>query len=344
MELFHMKCLVRYSLIVGLLFLLTACGPSEAEIEQMVATGVAEALAGTAAAQGDSEQAEASESEEAATSDQETDQESEPEAEAPTATPESEPPTPTPTEAPIPTLEVPDVPNPETLELIAKLNAWRLDEGLWPLSVNETLMEMAQAQAEYLSTLDTITNFHVDAEGNDPFARAVALGWPHYKKEDQVSIGENAQIGANVDEAIAYWSGSEIHRKAATNPGYREVGASAFPHPLGFIYIVVFGSRPGVLPTLVDPVGEKVYLTSEQYTWAAGGDWILDVTQYQVLESEDDEIDESAWVDWEPSIDLPFDSTDPFYIAYTDGEQELIVEVRPLVDIAWLPDNLPEGD
>lgn len=337
-----MKLSVRLFMIGAFLFILTACGPSEAEIEQIVATRVAESLTATAIALEDDGQAVASESEEVAASEPET------ESEAPTATPEPEQPNPTPTpaptETPIPTLEVPDMPNPETLELIAKLNAWRLEEGVWPLSVNETLMEMALAQANYLSTLDNITDFHKDAEGNDPFARALALGWPHYKNEDQVAIGENAQIGADADSAIAYWSGSEIHRKAALNPTYREVGAAALPHPLGFIHIVVFGSRPGVLPTLVDPVGEKVYLTTEQYTWSAGGDWILDVTQYQVLESEDDQIDQSAWVDWVSSIDLPFDSTNPFYIAYTDGEHELIVEVNPLVDIAWLPDNLPEGD
>ena len=86
-----MKCLARFSLIVGLLILLTACGPSEAEIEQMVATGVAEALAGTAAALEDSGQADDFEAEEVDTSEQK----SEPEVEAPTATPEPETPTPT---------------------------------------------------------------------------------------------------------------------------------------------------------------------------------------------------------------------------------------------------------
>jgi hypothetical protein len=54
------------------------------------------------------------------------------------------------------------------LNIIAHLNAWRLEAGMWPLKPNEILNALALDQASYLSTLADIPSgnaMHVGRNG-----------------------------------------------------------------------------------------------------------------------------------------------------------------------------------
>jgi len=113
-----------------------------------------------------------------------------------------------------------------TLQL---LNEWRISEGLAPLRVNATLNEMALQQANFvLGRIDSISHeadYHKDLNGRDAIQRARELfGWPAYGRPERIEVGENA-AEFNVKRAIQFWQESPIHRKAATNKAYREVGS-----------------------------------------------------------------------------------------------------------------------
>jgi hypothetical protein len=231
------------------------------------------------------------------------------------------------------------------LEVIARLNTWRVSEELWPLKPNETLEELAHAQAEHLlsqSVIPSGSEMHLGPGGESPVDRALAADWASYHSDVQTAIIEIAARFAEPEDAINWWRSSEVHRNAATDAGFREVGVAALPAAGGGnLYVVVLGSRPDVLPVLLDPVGEQLYLSSEQYRFGLGGDWIYGVTQYQMLASADSAPDDGAWLDWQLSIPAP-DGGTPYYVALSDGERQVVTEVQPGVDVAWLLENLPE--
>lgn len=263
-----------------------------------------------------------------------------------------------PTDLPQPTAEpttadLPEptaVPTPETLEydpvalsVIARINEWRLEQGQHPLALNTTLTQMAQDQATYLATLATIPfeTIHQDANGKYPMQRAPDYGWPSYNIPDQIVVTEIAYVGASADAAIEWWKGSDLHTRASLSDVYREVGAAAVPHTFGYIFIVVYGSRPNVLPVLIDQDAGVLYLTTETYEYAPGGDWVIMATDVQFLPSVDSPIDDSAWVPWTQLAKIPGDLLPVFAVAYSDRAHTAVVEVRQGIDMVWLPDNLP---
>lgn len=230
--------------------------------------------------------------------------------------------------------------DPAMLEMIARLNAYRVANGIWPLQMNKSLQLLAEDQAAYLaglppSALPEGEALHRDARGADPMLRAAKAGWPHYNNPQQIAIGENAYIGKSLDAAMDFWMRSDIHNRTMLHTAFREVGVAIVPYYGDLIYIVTFGSRPGVLPAMVDPVTTTLYLTSEQYKWSKTGDWIKDVTEVRV----EDGITEPAWARWK--LVQPFDAKAlRLRVRYSDGSYTAETSVDATRDIAWLPTNL----
>lgn len=229
----------------------------------------------------------------------------------------------------------------ETLEVLAKLNAWRIDEGLWPFKPNATLDGLALQQAEYILSLPSLPDdFHAGEGGSTPKERALAVDWPFYNNEDQIAITEITRIGPDSDSAIDYWMNSQVHHDSVVDPSYREIGIATLERGNGLLFVAVLGARPDVLPALLEPESGDLYLSNEEYRWAVAGDNIKEVTQVQTLESTGSALDPNAWVDWGLTLPAPAGADQPFYVAYTDGEREVTATVRPNADIAWLPGNL----
>jgi uncharacterized protein YkwD len=266
----------------------------------------------------------------------------------PTAT--SVPPTATATPEPTATSAPTEIPGPtplpysyDKLEAVAALNQWRLVEGLWPLEINDTLNEAAADQADYLMSLPSLpADIHTGREGDNIFERVTQrFGWPHYNNDQQVAAGEIAYVGANLDAAIAFWVSSPIHNATVTSEGYREIGVAVRDHPLGHLYIITFGSRPNVLTALYEPLSGLVYLSSERYRWAPGGDWILDVLDVGIRREGETETDPNREFPWQLYLRAPDDDASRFSVAYSDGVHQVVVDVNRGVDVAWYPDNLP---
>lgn len=223
----------------------------------------------------------------------------------------------------------------DELDVIARINEYRVQNGLWPLAPNDQLRTLAHSQANFVAGLPEIPyeDMHAGATGEDAITRAGRAGWPSYNNPQQIAIAENAYAGATIPAAMDWWKGSDLHNRTMLNVGFREVGAAIVDaHGTKLIYIV-FGSRPGVVPTLYDPNSGVVYVSSERYKWSAGGAWLQDVTQVSVTQG-------GAAPTWSPyalTVPAPADANAAFHVSLTDGTTTLEADLNPRADIAWLP-------
>ncbi len=231
-------------------------------------------------------------------------------------------------------------------EAVARLNEWRLGLGLAPLKWNDTLADLAFYQADYVRTLHPIPDeeaIHVGRNGEGVRQRALydPFDWPTYGRPEQIVVGEIAAVN-DLDSAVAFWKSSKPHRETVINPAYREVGAVAIPHPYGYIYFVDLGSRPNVLPALLDPRDDKtLYLTDDQYKFHTGNPPLSHPTQVRFFDSAGRPLLAGVWINWAPSMTIPENAGDKLYVMYTDDTQQTLAEVDLAQDRIILPGYIP---
>lgn len=229
--------------------------------------------------------------------------------------------------------------NPSALRLIALVNEWRIASGTWPLAPNDALQGLAETHAAYLASLPALPDAagqQLDASGADAAARAAATGWPTYNGD--AVVGEVIYAGPGVDAALDEW-GDAPDSETALDARYREIGAAAVPYQDGVLVVAILGSRPDVLPALLDPDSWLLYLTSER-TSPPAGEWMPAPTSVQISPSVPIA---GQWQGWEPTIAVP-PTQEPFNVFYTDGSQTVSVYVNPRLDIVWLPSTLSIND
>ncbi|MBW4438304.1 MAG: CAP domain-containing protein [Pleurocapsa minor GSE-CHR-MK-17-07R] len=220
------------------------------------------------------------------------------------------------------------------LEVLARVNSWRVSQGLFPLAENETLAQMALDQARYVypnwTRIAAQGLYHQDASGRDPRVRGVqAYNWPFYQNADRVEIGENAAEGS-VASAVGFWQGSSIHRRTALNPAYREVGVAALPVRNGYIFYIVFGARPEVLPAMLAPNANTLYLSREQSRYAA----TAAETRVRLFDAAGRPL--GGDMPWAPTIPLPPGTSGQVTVLYTTGSAQSLDIVDLSKDIAVL--------
>lgn len=227
-------------------------------------------------------------------------------------------------------------------DMLAALNAWRLEQNLWPLRPNPTLEALAWLQLDYLlaqPNLPARELLHDGLTGEKPRDRALwaPYNWPYYTIPARVSLEEITVAQRTVERGITWWKNSPVHNAAATNPNYREVGVAALPYAYGTVFVAVLAGRPNVLPALLHPDGKTLYLTRETYSGARGGGYLANVTGVRVLDS-DGTTPLIDWRSWQPTLTLPRPSGNVITVEYTDGRQTVRTEVDRTRDIFPLPD------
>src|SRR6185436_2546591 len=103
---------------------------------------------------------------------------------------------------------------------------------LAPLKLNETLSQIAHAQANHIASLPAIPDgeaLHFGPNGERTVQRATLAGWPHYATDVQTAVGEIACVNQSIDACMGWFQGSPPHYKIMSSPGFREVGAALIP-------------------------------------------------------------------------------------------------------------------
>lgn len=232
------------------------------------------------------------------------------------------------------------------LEMLARLNEWRISLDRPPLKRSSTLDALAMFQAAYISTLRPYPDgvaIHRGRTGDLVKDRAAwqPYNWPNYGRPDQIAVEEIAAI-RTLDSALDFWESSSPHRHAATNPAYREVGIAAIPVSRGgFIYIVVLGSRPGVLPSLYNPKTGLIQMSRERYPYAFGFSGLKTPTRVRFFDAAGRPMLRGEWIDWAEEMPVPIGAGDRVYLLLSDGSNDAITEVDLTSDVIWLPDMIP---
>ncbi len=221
-------------------------------------------------------------------------------------------------------------------QVFAAVNGWRLSQGLNPLKFNATLTDMASQQALFVQpfadTLDDEGGFHRDQQGRNAIERAIQVfQWPNYGQRAQVEIGENAGVGT-VKFIMNFWQNSAIHRKAALNPTYREMGVGVVKGKQGFIVYTVFGARPGVFPVMLTPERDGLFLTLENSRFAPMDRSKTEVT---LLDPEGNPLSNSQ--PWQPVIALPAGLKGAIVVKISSGGKNFFSDVDLQRDVAALP-------
>ena len=225
-------------------------------------------------------------------------------------------------------------------QVLALVNEWRIQEGLWPLKPNPMLAAMALAQASYLvGRIDAIPAereelFHLDADGRKPAERAAAAPYQWPKTGLSVLVGENAAVGSP-SFAMRFWKNSSIHKRAALSNRYREAGVAAVPYKTGFIFIMNFGARPDVLPALVDTAGDSIYLSNDCFCAVKAQ---AQPTFIRLFNSEGVPLTESK--PWQPTLGVPTGLRDAtLFVLFSNGNNQVITRVQIGTDTVRLPAN-----
>ncbi|RPI97941.1 MAG: CAP domain-containing protein, partial [Chloroflexi bacterium] len=227
------------------------------------------------------------------------------------------------------------------LDVIARINAYRVEQGLQPLAINARLEAMARDQAEYIASLPDIPDggdIHLGRRREDARQRAAAAPylWETYGNSKQISVSEIAGVGT-VNSVFTFWMGSTLHRNTIINPAYREIGVSAVKHPFGYIIMAVLGGRPDELPVLLDPGTNRLYIPNEYYA-RGSGNWLHQVKTIRLFGEDGRPLTgERAWTS---PLNVPPGAGDQVFVLFDDGNTQLLRVVDLAHDIAILPDTL----
>lgn len=221
--------------------------------------------------------------------------------------------------------------------MFAALNEWRLSQNLAPFKYNDTLEALAYLQLQYLLTKPDIPkNIHDGILGEGIRDRALwePFSWPYYDIPERINVVEISVAQRTIRQGITWWKNSPIHNESATNPYYREAGVAALPYEYGTIFVAVLGGRPDVLPALVHPDGQTLYLTQESF-WGQSPTSIGAVREIRLLDSDGTPLGD--WQAWQDTLSLPEVSGDTLTVEYTDGRSTVTTEVNLTTDVISLP-------
>ncbi len=127
-------------------------------------------------------------------------------------------------------------------EIIARINAYRAQNGLYSYTINQNLMNSAQVQSDHQASIQSVT--HTGSGGTSPKDRAFAAG---YGNGGTIWVSEIIYGGtqASVDTAMSWWKGSSVHNNAMLSSQSLEIGAGVASSGGSTYFTVVMGLVSG---------------------------------------------------------------------------------------------------
>jgi uncharacterized protein YkwD len=122
-------------------------------------------------------------------------------------------------------------------DVLAIVNSLRASNGLPPYAANSILMQIAQAQADYLAATGG-SNGHTGPGGTRPIDRATAAGYP------AAFFSENWWSGSGLSPAgvVSAWQGDAPHLNTMLSPQYVDAGVGVSKSASIVYYVLDVGS------------------------------------------------------------------------------------------------------
>ncbi|CAG0946840.1 hypothetical protein ANRL1_03338 [Anaerolineae bacterium] len=210
-------------------------------------------------------------------------------------------------------------------DLLARINRERITRGLHPYALNAQLTTAAQTQANDMVRSGKFD--HIGSDGSTAVDRAARAGYGAYSWGRR--IGENWAHYRDPATAMGMWMDSAPHRGNILHPLYREIGIGATPAEYGFVYVLVFGAQPNVLPVFINDgasatndANVRITLTTEDVASAGDSAKVIGKpTEAQI--SNDADFAGATWQPFASQIKWTLSSgngTKTVYVKYRDAK------------------------
>ncbi len=143
-------------------------------------------------------------------------------------------------------------------DLIEAVNALRASNGLASYNTNSILMQIAQAQADYLAATGGVYG-HIGPGGTRPFQRALSAGYPVAGDLSQGGwFSENWTEAQSVQEAVNSWMGDSAHRGTMLSANLQDIGAGIASDGSFNYYVIDCGLASGSPVQYQPPFGGTI--------------------------------------------------------------------------------------
>jgi len=211
-------------------------------------------------------------------------------------------------------------------DLLSRINAVRLANGLPPYPLNDKLTAAAQAHSKDMAAQSKVDR--TGSDGSTPRSRILAAGYGQWT------------IGPVIDEAIYggtdgaqgafdWWMGTDTDHGRIFSTRFREVGIGAATAANGWMYWTLdLGAQPNVLPafvnngvTRVDSLAVTLTLTTENAVPAGEGTNTVG-QPLQVRIASDDSFTGAEWQPWAAQIPFTLQALaqQKVYVLYRDAQ------------------------
>ncbi|MCP4516522.1 MAG: CAP domain-containing protein, partial [Delftia sp.] len=190
-----------------------------------------------------------------------------------------------------------------TAELLARINAARLAQGLYPYVSSPQLNAAAQRHSDDMAAHGQLG--HTGFDGSSETQRILDAGYGAY--EFGPVVAESIHQG---DGPLDAWMGLQDDRTNLLHQEYREVGIAV----TNGYWTVTFGAQPNVLPVLVnngagsvDTLTVTLTLVPENAVPDGLGTAIGQPLEYRA--STDEQFSGAEWQTWQPKVSFMLDES-----------------------------------
>ena len=160
------------------------------------------------------------------------------------------------------TLPLPKASN--AYDLIAAVNGLRASHGLPAYNANSVLMQIAQAQADYLASTGGASG-HIGPGGSHPIDRAIAAGYP--VSGGYISENWESGMGLNAQGAVNNWMGDAPHQETMLSSALQDIGAGVAQAGNINYYVIDCGlARGASVPSTPSGAGTSIVESSTPAT------------------------------------------------------------------------------
>jgi uncharacterized protein YkwD len=207
----------------------------------------------------------------------------------------------------------------------------RLGEGLAPYKSSDLLQAAAQRHADDVAAhgFADSSDVHLGSDGTHEQERVAEAGYAAWTwNSGGTIVDENMWSGhGTIDDAMAFFLESPVHRNNILSSRYREVGIGVTTDGGGaYYYVLVFGVRPNVLPIFIndgaattdDPL-VAIHLTNEEARPdGEGTDKMGQAIEVRISDERD--WDDQPWQPWGSYVS--------WTLPNTSGEHAVYVQFR----------------